>query len=201
MPRKRISGRSRRADITSNIYVQAEKINRRIRSLEKGGNYGKYKGKELIQFAKNYSSYLSLRKGRGSKRARLRIKNLKEATMGQLRVITKKFRETIKAKGFSNIGIKDIRAKTREEVKKTLSGATSKDLTDKEVDLFFEIIKYKTDEIISKIGPSQFYVITMQAIDENADLNRWYSLLSSYITINNKEIQKACEYLYNKFVA
>ena len=201
MPRKRISGRSRKVDITGNIYVQAEKINRRIRSLEKGGNYGKYKGKELIQFAKNYSSYLTLTKGRGSKRARLRIKNLHNATFGQLRVITKKLRETIRSKGFSNIGIKDIREKTRIEVTKTLGGRVGRELSDKDTDLFFEIIKYKTDDIISKIGPSEFYVLVDNARQNNYSVNKWINSINNYININNKEMRKACEYLYNKFVA
>ena len=51
MPRKRsVSGRARVSTIENRIQIQAEKINKKIRSLERGKNYGTYKSKELIRF-------------------------------------------------------------------------------------------------------------------------------------------------------
>ena len=136
--------------ITSNIYLQTEKINKKIQSLERGRNFGKYKSKELIRFAKN-NEFVDLRKARGSRRRRLRVKNLREATFGQLALISKKLKEIVRSKAFTNIGIKNIREETRKKVTDTLKGIVGPDLTDKDVDLFYDIIKYKTDDIIKPI--------------------------------------------------
>lgn len=202
MARKRTpSGRARIVTPASKIYLQAEKINKRIRSLEKNKMFGSYKSKELIQFVRNYNSFLLLSRNRGSKRFRLKIKNLREATAGQIRLITKKLRETLRAKGFSPIGIKGIRKQTRQEVAKTLGGMVGRELSDKDTDLFYEIIKYKTDEIISKIGPSEFYVLVDVARQGNYSVDAWVNLIDNYIEVNNESIRKACEYLYYKFVA
>ncbi len=201
MARKRSSGgRARRVTPASKIYLQAEKINRRIRNLERNNLFGNYKSRELIRFAKNYGTYLSLNRGRGSKRARLRIRNLREATLGQLKVITKKFTETLKAKAFSTVGIKKIRVETRKEVAKTLGGMIGRKLTDKDTDLFYEIIKYKTDEIISRIGPSEFFVLVETARQANYSVEAWVMAINMYVEINNDVMRKAAEYLYEKFV-
>ena len=200
MPRKRsASGRSRRSTITSNIYLQTEKINKKIQSLERGRNFGKYKSKELIRFAKN-NEFVDLRKARGSRRRRLRVKNLREATFGQLALISKKLKEIVRSKAFTNIGIKNIREETRKKVTDTLKGIVGPDLTDKDVDLFYDIIKYKTDDIINKIGPSEFYTLVMEAREDNMGQEEWLEMISNYVTINNESIRKAGEYLYNKYV-
>lgn len=201
MARKRSSGgRARRVTPASKIYLQAEKINRRIRNLERNNLFGNYKSRELIRFAKNYGTYLSLNRGRGSKRARLRIRNLREATFGQLKVITKKFTETLKAKAFSVVGIKKIRVETRKEVAKTLGGMIGRKLNDKDTDLFYEIIKYKTDEIISRIGPSEFFVLVETSRQANYSVETWVMAINMYVEINNDVMRKAAEYLYEKFV-
>ena len=89
MPRKRsASGRAKPITIQSNIQLQTEKINKMIRSLEKGKNYGTYKSKELIRFA-NQNDNLTLKKSRGSKRHRLTVQALREATFGKLAIISK----------------------------------------------------------------------------------------------------------------
>ena len=201
MARKRSSGgRARRVTPASKIYLQADKINRRIRSLERGKVFGSYKSKDLIQFARNYSTFLTLNRGIGSKRARLRIRNLREATFGQLKLIAKKFTESLRAKSFSTIGIKNIRKETRRKVKETLQFETGMELSNKDVDLFYQIINYKTDEIISRIGASEFYILVETAKEANFGVDSWVDLISGYIEINNEEMRRAAEYLYNKFV-
>lgn len=200
MARKRsVSGRSRKSTISSNIYLQASKINRKMRSLKRGGNLGKYASKTFLIFAED-NEYLSVKNRRGKKTPRLVIKNLAKASLGQLILINKKFKHYVKSKTFTNVGINDARANTREKVTKTLEGSLGRKLTDKDADLFYEIIKYKSDEIIQKIGVSEFYNLVMEARDASMDVEGWVELLGGYIEVNNEYIREACEYLYNKFV-
>ena len=66
--------------------------------------------------------------------------------------------------------------------------------------MFYDIIKYKTDDIINRIGPSEFYTLVMEARENNMGQEDWVDMISNYVTINNESIRKACEYLYNKYV-
>ena len=58
-------------------------------------------------------------------------------------------------------------------------------MTEKDIDMFYDIIKYKTDDIINKIGPSEFYTLVMEAREENLGQDEWIDMISNYVTINN----------------
>lgn len=200
MARKRSSsGRSRVINPVNRIYIQTEKLNRKLRSLEKAGNYGTYKSKELIRFASNISN-INIKRSRGSKRHRVEVSNLRGAGFGRLILINKKFGQINRSKGFSNVGIKNIRKKTLKTLKKTLKGIKGSKITRRDVDMFYEIIKYKTDEIINKIGPSEFFALVEDARENNATSEQWIEMINNYVAINNQSMRRACEYLYNKFV-
>lgn len=199
MPRKRsTSGRARKVTMESRIYLQAEKINRKIRSLEKGKNFGRYKSKELISFV-GENTYLGLKR-RGRRKNKLVVGKLRGVTFGSLALISKKFKNIIKSKSFSNVGIADIEEKSRESLKKTLKGLTDKDITDKDLETFYDIVTYKKNEIIDKVKPSDFYNIVNTASEKNYDVDEWLDLLQDYITINNEDLRKSAKKLYNKFV-
>lgn len=195
MPRKRsASGRSRRSTITSNIYIQTEKINKRLRSLERGGNYGKYKGREFLTFVKD-SRYLSM-----TRRRRLKVSKLREASDGQLILINKKFRHFLRSKGFSNVGIFKIREKTRDTVKDTLKGMVGHDISDRDIDMFYDIIQHKRKSILDQIPPSDFFNLVMQAKEDNVDIPGWITMLEQFVEINNEYLRREAEYLYYKYV-
>ena len=200
MPRKRsASGRSKPSTIQSNIRLQTEKINKMIRSLEKGKNYGTYKSKELIRFAKQNDN-VTLKKSRGSKHHRLTVQALREATFGKLAIISKKFKEFIQSKAFTNVGIYKIRKRTMKKLAETLTGIKGEKVTRKDLEMFYDIINYKTDEIISKIGPSEFFAMVTQARDTSMDQEQWVEMLNNYVSINNEAMRQASEYLYNKYI-
>lgn len=200
MARKRsASGRARVSTIENQIRIQTDKINKMIRSLEKGKNYGTYKSKDLIRFV-SQNDNLKITKSRGSKRHRLAVQALREATFGKLKIINKKFREIIKSKAFTNVGIRDIRRKTRKKLAETLTGIKGEKVTRKDLEMFYDIINYKTDEIISKIGPSEFFAMVTQAQDASMEKEEWVEMLNNYVEINNDAMRQASEYLYNKYI-
>lgn len=199
MPRKKsVSGRSRGVDAVNRIMIQAERINKQLRRLEKAGNYGSYKSKELMEFASR-NRYVSIKKARGSKRHRLIVKKVRMSIANQ-RLISKKFDEVLKSKAFYNKGIEEIRRETRKKVTKTLSEEMGRELSEEEVDTFYEIAKYKETEILNKINPSEFYQLVMEAKEKNYGVDEWINLLNNYVEINNEYIRKSAEKLYNKYV-
>ena len=212
MPRKKsASGRARGKSPENALLLKIEKVNARFRSLEKGGNFNTYASKELVRFAQA-NPYLSVKtskkrsKGGKSRRGRqLQRRHTLVITKGnipvaQQRLINKKLNEALNSKVFSNIGIERVRKETRRKVKETLELESGEKLTDKDVDLFYDIAKYKYDDIIEKIGPSEFYQLVQLANKQNYNVDQWVELLNNYVEINNDVMRKQAEYLYNKFV-
>ena len=211
MPRKKsASGRARGKSPESALLLKIEKVNARFRSLEKGGNFNTYASKELVRFAQA-NPYLSIktskkkpkvrkgRKGRQQKRHTLVLQKT-NIPVAQQRLINKKLNEALNSKVFSNVGIERVRKETRRKVKETLELETGEELTQKDVDLFYDIAKYKYDDIIEKIGPSEFYQLVQVATKQNYNVDQWVDLLDNFVEINNDVMRKQAEYLYNKFV-
>lgn len=212
MPRKKsASGRARGKSPENALLLKIEKVNARFRSLEKGGNFNTYASKELVRFAQA-NPYLSVktskkrskggksRRGRQPQRRHTFVITKGNIPVAQQRLINKKLNEALNSKVFSNVGIERVRKETRRKVKETLELESGEKLTDKDVDLFYDIAKYKYDDIIEKIGPSEFYQLVQLANKQNYNVEQWVELLNNYVEINNDVMRKQAEYLYNKFV-
>lgn len=212
MPRKKsASGRARGKSPENALLLKVEKVNARFRSLEKGGNFNTYASKELVRFAQA-NPYLSVktskkrskggksRRGRQPQRRHTLVITKGNIPVAQQRLINKKLNEALNSKVFSNVGIERVRKETRRKVKETLELESGEKLTDKDVDLFYDIAKYKYDDIIDKIGPSEFYQLVQLANKQNYNVEQWVELLNNYVEINNDVMRKQAEYLYNKFV-
>lgn len=201
MPRKKsVSGRRKKPSMVNRINLQIKRINKQIKRLERSGDFGTYKSRELIDFVKRMPE-LQMKKSKSSKRHRVQFKAVQTPTVGSLRLISKKFDEIIKSRVFSVIGIRRMRKEIRKKVTKTLSEQLGRELTKKEVDQFYEIVQYKETEILDKISPSDFYQLVEVAKDQGADEDTWVSILNNYVTINNEYIREQAKELYYKFVA
>lgn len=191
--KKSVGGRAKVRTIENKILIQTQKINRRIRSLEKAGNYGKFKSAELIRFADKNPNIRIKRVAKG--RHKLVINKIK-MSMGDGRLVNKKLAETLRSKGFSNKGIESIKSKT----KQTLSEQLGRTVSDEDVELFYNIAQNKNNDIIEKMNVSEFYDLVMEAKDQEHTLDKWTDLLSNYVVINNKTLRMQAELLYNKYV-
>lgn len=205
MPRKKsVSGRARATNAENQLQLQAEKITKRLRSLEKAGEYGKLNAqKELIRFAQT-NPFVSIKKSRGSKRRRLIVSKLKK-TIAEQRLIRKKFTTFLKSKVSSVAGIRQARAKMEESLKETLKGQTGREIDQEDVDRFIEIAKYaeeaNQESILDKIDPSTFNMLVNVAREQNYSVPQWINLLNDYVLINNDYMRKEAEELYYKYVA
>lgn len=204
MPRKRsVSGRARAKTAENALQLQAEKINKRLRSLERAGEYGKYKSKELIRFAQT-NPYLDIKKTKKSNRHILTIKKVK-LPIAEVRLIKKKFTEVLKSKVFSKIGILRARREMRKSLKETLEEQYGKDIYNKDIDMFYDIAEYanetQQESILDKINPSEFFALVNIAKERSMSLPSWINMLNDYVQINNDYMRKEAEELYYKYVA
>lgn len=202
MARKRsASGRSRGVSAVQRLFIQAEKINKRIKALEKADLYGTYKSRELQQFAKETAG-VTIKISRSGKHTITVSGNLRPQ---QIRLITKKFNEFLTSPYSTPVGINRARASMRKKLTQTLSEQLGKDITDKDVDKFLDIAKYaervRQASILEYIDPSEFMAIVSYAKDRGMSQDAWVSLLNQYVTINNETMREEANYLFNKYVA
>ena len=115
--KKSASGRSRGVSEVSKIMLQAERINKRIRSLEKADLYGIYKSKELHEFVSRQPSISIVRSKRGRHKLVLNTKKLKSQ---DAMLIVKKLQEILGSVTFSVGGIIRVREETRQKVSNTI---------------------------------------------------------------------------------
>lgn len=203
MPRKKSpSGRARGFSSVNQIILQAEKINKQIARLEKADRFGSYKSKELMAFVSRRPA-LKMVKSRRSKRHRIVI-DTGELTEGEQRLIHKKFAQISKSPAFSPIGIQRIERKIRRKIRRTLSEELGRKIGQKELEKFFDIIKYKEHanqtSILDKIDPSAFWRLVITAVSEHMSQTSWVSMLENYVEINNDYIRNEAKYLYERYV-
>ena len=199
MPRKKsVKGRSRGVDAVSRVMLEAEKINRRFRQLEEHGRYGTYKSKELLEFISRNRN-LTVVKSKSTGRHRIVIKkvNIKDQ---DLMLIDKKFKSFLRSKASTPMGIDKIEKKIREKIEKTLQEDYGGELTDEDIETFYEILRYRNNEIVQQIEPSEFYNLVLTAREDNWKKRKWVDVLSKYADNNNKEMQKKARKLYTKLV-
>ena len=210
MPRKKsTSGRKRKPSLVNKIQLQVKKINKNLKRLENAGNFNTFASKELIRFVQQSNNlYVKSTKkkrktkgGKSTKRHTVVFNPSSKPTVGSLKLIAKKFDEIIKNKVFYNIGIRKMRKEIRRKVTQTLSEQYGRQMEKEDVDLFYEIAKYKNDDIIQQIGPSEFFVLVQSAMESNQSVDDWVSMLSMYVDINNDYMRENAEYLYNKYVS
>lgn len=200
--KKSASGRSRGVSAVNRIMLQAERINKRLRALEKAGLYGTYKSKELQEFASRTAGITIKRSKSGRHTIAITTPKL---TTQQERLINKKFNEFLGSSLSTPMGIKKARANMRKKIGVTLSDQVGRTMTDEDVDKFLDIAKYaervRQASILEYIDPSQFMVLVEQSKSLKLSDEGWISLLNKYVKINNETMREEAKELYYRYVA
>lgn len=197
MPRKRSSkGRARPVTPKSKLLLEIEKANRKLRSLEKGGEYGKYASKSLLRLVVNEKSF-SYKRGRRNK---IRLRTGKIETP-QVRIYMKKFGEFLHSATSSLLGIASARRKAQKKLKKTLGGLVDRKVTDEDLDEFYDLVNDKDFKYISdKIGDSEAYVLVQSIKEKSLTKEQFKQQFAQFFDTNNVDFGLRAERLFNKFV-
>ena len=201
MPRKKsASGRSKGVSAVSRVLIKAQRVNKRIRALEKAGLYGIYKTKQLQNFA-DETAGIEIKKTKSGKPTVIISKNI---STPKIRLISKQLSGFLDSRLSTPSGIRKARQNMREKISKTLEGATGKEMSDGDIDKFLDIAQYaervRRASILEYIDPSTFMVLVEEAKSNGASVEGWISLLNNYVQINNEYMRKEAEELYYKYV-
>lgn len=199
MARKRsVSGRARPKTLENKLRITVEKVNRRLNKLDQAKVYGRYASKQILRLASTDKNILYSRK----RRNKLIIK-AKGLTQSELRLYQKQMESFLKSKTSTVSGVKQARANVIDKVRKSLSGMTDVELTDDDVEDFFNLTSKDNDfkYLADRMDPSKLYILMQHTKEADGNDENFISMLENYMTVNNQNVRKKATRLYNKFVS
>lgn len=194
--RKRTLGRARSG---TSIFVSLEKTNRKLKSLQSSGLLGKYASKELINALKDNPNVI-INKSKKTQILKLKTSHISPA---QARYIQKSLKKFIQNKTSTSTGIADVRRRSRETLKETLTQLTDDVISDSDLDDFYDLVveddyKYFADKVPDSL---EIFILINEARDKNLTEEGFIDLLKKYMTINSEDARQRASRLYNKWVA
>ena len=199
MARKRsVSGRARPKTLENKLRITVQKVNKKLNKLDQGKVYGRYASKQILRLASTDKNILYSRKRRNKL-----IISTKGLTQSELRLYQKQMESFLKSKTSTVSGIKQARANVIEKVRKSLSGMTDLDLTDNDIEDFFELTSKDKDfkYLADRMDPSKLYILMQHTKEAEGNSENFITLLESYMTVNNQNVRNKATRLYNKFIS
>ena len=101
------------------------------------------------------------------------------------------------------MGITDVRRRSRETLKETLTQLTDDAISDSDLDDFYDLIveddyKYFADKVPDSL---EIFILINEARDKNLTEDGFIDLLKKYMTINSEDARQRASRLYNKWIA
>ena len=199
MARKRTpSGRARPKTIENRLLLTVNKVNKRLNRLDNANVYGRYSSRKLLELANANKNILYSRR----RRNKIKISNLGKLTSSEMRLYTKQMEKFLKSPTSTVFGVEKAKANIIKKVKTTLSSETGIELTEDDVEDFYNLVNKNDDfkYLADRIPPSQVYVLMQHIKQSGGNTEDFISLLEDYITVNNKNVRTKATRLYNKFV-
>lgn len=193
--RKRTLGRARTG---SSISVSIERTNRKLKSLQSSGLLGKYASKELISALKNNPNVIF---DKSKKNQIIKLKT-SDISPSQARYLQKSLKKFIQNKTSTPMGIMDVRSRSRETLKETLTQLTDDVITDSDLEDFYDLVvdddyKYFADKVPDSL---EIFILINEAKEQNLSEEGFIELLKKYMTLNSQEAREKASRLYNKWV-
>lgn len=176
-----------------------DKVNKRLRNLERGDNYYSYSSKKLFNRLDTKNLNV-LQKTRKSKHI-TSVKLTNQLTNTDLHAIQKASRQFLVSATSTSRGIEKVAEQTKKTMYETLKIAPDSKISKEDVETYYEMLGNNDfDYFNDKIGASAMWSLMEDAKEMNLSENEFISLLNKYITINDEDVRNKAIRLYNKYV-
>lgn len=170
------------------------KANARLDALQRRFKSGTWASKKLANRLSAGKLKMWSRQGK--------IKLNKRMTNTQLLAVNKAVNQFLKSKTSTKQGISDVRERTIETLRRTLSDEVE-ELTYDEAETYYEMFGDNDfDTLADKIPSSALQNIIIDAIDEDDSLNDFIQRLEDYsgLSMNDLDLRERANRLYEKYV-
>lgn len=174
-----------------------EKSNKALVSLEKKRLIGTYASRRLFE-------RISTNVFRYNPKSKFKFhfkKDPSQMTTQEQLLHLKTFEAFLKSPTSTLMGIEMAKKVTKERVKKSLGEIAEKQLTDEDLEEFFDM-QYNEDYnyFMNFIKDSDLYALVMEAKEQNYSEDRFIKSFEQFITINNQDTREKAKKLYAKYV-
>lgn len=174
-----------------------EKVNKRLKSLEKSNNYYSYASKKLFDRL-DTNTIKALEKSRSGHV--LSVKINRDMTNTQLLAIQKASKQFLVSSTSTSKGIEKVRENTKKSMLETLK-EDGRDISTEDIDNYYDMLSNSDfDYFSSKIGASSMWAFIDDAIEYNYSEDKFLDMINKHmvsIDENNREIARR---LYQKYI-
>lgn len=197
MSRKRSpAGRTAKASLTSQTYINLKKANKRIKGLRASGDFGTYASKDILRLVSSNKNV------RFNKKKQLKISKPHDINFAEMRLINKQLKEFNKAKTGTPGGIAEVKASTKAKMKETLSGLTDEQISDSDVEFLYSLFNDKNvSNLFDYITPSELLIILKDVEKKGGAFEDfWIELLNYIDTTNLSDLREQALAIYNNYM-
>lgn len=174
-------------------------VNRRLRNLERGGNYNSYASKKLFNRLDTKTLDV-LNKSRKGKHV-LGVKLKRGLTNTQLKAIQKASKQFLTSQTSTSRGIRQVSEQTKKSMLETLRMDEDSKITSDDIEDYYEMLSSNDFEYFNdKIGASAMWGLMEDAKEMDVDENGFVKMLNQYITLNDEDVRNKAIRLYNKYI-
>ena len=178
---------------------QVNKVNKRLRSLQKEGYYNSYASKKLFTRLDVKNLDVLERTKKGSHVSRIKLNN--RLTNTDLIAIQKATKQFLVSKTSTAKGIRSVESNVKESLYQSLKLDADTEITEDDIEDFYNMLSNNDFDYFSdKIGASALWYLIEDAKELYADENEFINMLNQYITVSDEDVRNKAIRLYNKYV-
>lgn len=181
------------------VVKQIEKTNKRLRNLERGGNYNSYASKKLFTRldAKAMDVLQKTRKGKIVKSVKLR----KGLSNTQLKAIQKATQQFLQSQTSTSRGIENVREQTKKSMFETLRLDPDSKITMDDIDDYYDMLGDKDFDFFNeKIGASAMWDMVADAKEMDASPDGFLKIIERHGMSVDEDVRAKALRLYDKYV-
>lgn len=186
-----------RAILYNDVRKTANKVNERLKSLERGGfKTGTWASRKLVNRLDS-----RVLKAYNKKTGRVKISN--DLSNAQLKAIKKSLKNFLESDTSTRSGINKVRNKTIESLRGTLSGEDH-ELSFDEAEALYDMLGDRDfNDLVEKIGASESWVILDEAVENNDSEMEFQVRMQTYLAgiEYDDDMYERISRIFNKYVS
>ena len=191
---------NRATSLYKQVQQELKEVNKRLRALEKSGNYNSYSSKKLFERLGSKKLNVLNKSKKVNKGHVLGIKLRKNMTNTDLAAVSKASNQFLRSATSTPKKLKKVVEETKKSMYETLK-AQNKDISKEDIENYYEMLGNKDFEYFNdKIGASTMWSIIEDAIEMGDTKKGFLDRLNNYITLNDVDIREKAISLYNKYI-
>lgn len=184
------------------VQEQINKVNKRLRSLRREGEYNSWASKKLFNRLDDSSMDVLKYNRKGKDKVVLQLRLNKNLTNTNLLNIQKSTRQFLISKTSTPKGIDVTRRNTIDAIRKTLNEKDGKKVTNEDAEFYYDLLGDKSfDSFVDKIGASAMWNLVDASIEKKDTQKGWIERLEMYaMTMNDRGMKTRAKNLYKKYI-